>query len=119
MFTTNIIPANSFDIFRAACESIEQGFVNSPADTAEISAEMQRVYETIMDDISPLSLRQDIMANTGGQWQGAVFPVEVVCHNTYCVTVVVGGIAYGGYVVDLSPDQVAQLRCSALANGYV
>lgn len=118
MFQPYITNANSFDIFTAACESIKHGYMNSPVDSSEIAAELQRVYDTLLDDLPSASIRQDVLETTGGRWQGAVFPVQVVGKNDTYATVVVGGVAYRGFLLDISLEQFKKLERAAIINNY-
>jgi hypothetical protein len=102
IMSNKILAVRSIDLFLAATNVTTKNFKYAVKNKAELVKAFEDIYEIIMDDIDNAATRADILETTNGSWRHAVFPVELMLLTKEYARVALGGICYGGFVLDIT-----------------
>lgn len=112
---TNVITAQSYDIFNAANKAATKKFKDAATSSSLIAAEFERMYEILVNDIDDEIVRQQVIANTDGTWRNAVFTLELLELTQSYARVVLGGVVYDGYMFDITTRDWQRLEVKSAA----
>lgn len=116
---TNVIAAQSYDIFIAATNVANKKFKHAVASSSLLAAEFERMYEVLINDIDDETTRAQVLNCTEGTWRNAVFTLELLELTQSYARVVLGGVVYDGYIFDITARDWLRLEAKSYARQKV
>jgi hypothetical protein len=107
--SNKILAVRSIDLFSAAADATTKNFKYAVKNIGLLNKAFGDIYKIILDDIDDAATRADILETTADSWRNAVFPVELILLTNEYARVAVGGICYGGFVLDITAQDWKRL----------